>query len=256
MKPVKVKELALKISEGLLATVTDLLLFQFYLIGASVGKSKTSRDAYLMLDEATQDFRSVNYQTIKQTFAYLKRKGLIRSLLEPVITEEGKKRLAAVVPQYIEKRTWDKVLYLITYDIPETKRKWRDKLRLTLKSLGAGCLQASVWITPYNPQKILQDFSQRLGFEGEIIISCIGKDGYIGTESIQELIQRVYRLEEINGEYLQFLEKYGNNKISKKDKWRAAVSYLSILGRDPQLPLALLVKDWAGDRAQARFVNI
>lgn len=248
MKPKGIKDLALKVSEGLLATVTDVVLFQLYLIGAG-GQGKTSRTGYAAFDEAAKNLETVNYQTIKQALIYLKRKGLIRSLIEPVITEAGRKRLAVSIPNYQKNRTWDKVLYLITYDIPESKRLIRNQLRKQLLKLGAGYLQGSVWLTPYNPQEILRDFSQKAGFAGEIIVSCIGKDGYIGNEDIKALVNRVYRLDEINQLYLDFISKYGKTLRRKKDKWSAAVLYLSILQQDPQLPFELLPKDWAGDEA-------
>lgn len=248
MKPKGIKDLALKVSEGLLASVANLVLFQLFLIGAG-GSGKTSRTGYTMFAEAEKNLETVNYQTIKQALAYLKRKGLIRSLIEPVITVAGRKRLAASIPQYLENRTWDKVIYLITYDVPEANRRFRDKLRSLLVKLGAASLQGSVWLTPYNPQAILKEFSQKAGFAGEIIVSCIGKDGYIGNENIKALINRVYQLEELNNLYLDFITKYGKSLRRKKDKWHAAVSYLSILQQDPQLPFELLPKDWAGDEA-------
>lgn len=244
-----------KISEGLLASVTNLLLYQLFLIGAGDG-GKTSRSAYAAFDEASKNLETVNYQTLKQALAYLKRKGLIKSMLEPVITEAGKKRLASTLPQYQKNRIWDKVIYLITYDVPEAKRLIRNQLRKQLGRIGAASLQASVWLTPYNPQQILKEFSQKEDFEGEIIVSCIGKDGYIGNEDIKTLISRIYKLEEINQFYLDFVGKYGKSLRRKKDKLNAAVLYLSILKWDPQLPFALLPDDWAGEQAFQVYTSL
>jgi len=243
------RELALKLSEGLLMTVTDLLLFQFYLLGASWGKGKTSRGAHQTLDEAMAGLAAVNYQTLKRAIMHLKRQGLIRSLKEPAITRAGKTRLARIIPQYQKKRPWDRVLYLVTYDIPEVKRKYRNELRTMLKTLGAGYLQGSVWITPYNPQTLLQDYVKKPGFAGDIIISCIGRDGYIGNEDIKTLVSRVYRLDEINAKYLDFINRYQHNS-------NAAVQYLYILKEDPQLPFELLPNEWAGDKAHEIFDKI
>ncbi|KKS80093.1 MAG: hypothetical protein UV54_C0016G0008 [Candidatus Beckwithbacteria bacterium GW2011_GWA2_43_10] len=256
MKKSGIKKIILKLSEGLLATVTDLLLLQFFLIGSSLGKGKTSRGAYLVIQEAAKNWEEINYRTLKQAFFYLKRKGLIRSLLEPSITALGRKRLKKLMPQYQSNRPWDGVIYLITYDIPETKKIFRDKLRLILNRIGAGYLQGSVWITPYNPQQILKEFSHLFGFEGEIIVSCIGKDGYIGNESLNELLNRVYRLEEINNQYGKFLDKYRKLSLPSVDKWKAAAMYLSILKQDPQLPDDLLPDNWRGNKAYQVYLYL
>ena len=74
MKRKKTRELVLKASEGLLSTVTNLLLFQFFLLGSSLGKGKTSRGAYRAINEASRSLEDFNYQTLKRAAAYLKRK--------------------------------------------------------------------------------------------------------------------------------------------------------------------------------------
>ena len=235
-----------------MSTATDLLLMQFFIFGASLGKGKTSRGAYRVIQEASKDLEELNYQTLKQSFVHLKRKGLIRSLKEPIITQLGKQRLNSLVPEYQHQRTWDKVIYLVTYDIQETKRVYRNKLRDVLKKLGAAPLQASVWLTPYNPEKILREFSSTPGFIGEIIVSCVGKDGYIGEEQLGDLIYRIYNLDQINQRYQQFIDQYKQSR----DKWSAAVLYLSILKDDPQLPFELLADDWVGDQAYLIYKNL
>lgn len=252
MRNKQIKEIVFKLSEGLLSSVTDLLLLQFYIFGAVIGKGKTSRGAYRAVEEATKELEEFNYQTLKQTFDHLKRKGFIRSLQEPIITQLGKQRLNNVVPQYQSQRTWDKTIYLVTYDIQETKRLYRNMLREILQKLGAAPLQASVWLTPYNPQRILKKFSLTPGFAGEIVVSCVGKDGYIGEEQLGDLIYRIYHLDKINQRYQQFIDQYEQHH----DKWNAAVLYLSILKDDPQLPFDLLPDDWCGDEAYKIYSNL
>lgn len=239
-------------SEGLLSTVTDLLLLQFYLLGASVGKSKTSRGAHMVVDEAMKELEKVNYQTLKQSLSDLKRNGLIRSLQELKMTQLGEQRLKSLLPVYRRQRTWDKTIYLITYDIQETRRLYRNHLRKVLSQWGAAPLQASVWLTVYNPQKLLKKFSLTPGFAGEIIVSCVGKDGYIGEEKLEELIYRIYHLDKINQRYKSFIDKYQ----AGQDRLNAAVSYLSILKDDPQLPFDLLADDWVGDKAYLTYQKL
>jgi len=244
----------LRASEGLLSTVTDLILYQFLFVGSIGGGGKTSKAVYRAVREADDALYDINYQTIKRSLAYLKKKGWIRTLKEPVITAEGQKRLRSKIPVYQTERTWDGHIYLITYDIPEEEKRTRDKLREILTKVGAGMLQASVWLTPYNPEKILQEFHQETGEAGEIIVSCIGKDGYIGKKTIKELISRVYNLSQLNLDYKNFIASFKGKK--KVQSWQAAASYLCILQEDPQLPWELLPNDWLGDKAYFLYKKV
>lgn len=173
----------LQISDEAIGTVADLILFQFYYMGASVGQGKTSRGVYKAIYEADNYLQEFNYQTIKNQLSYLRRRGLIRILKQPEITEEGKKKLRNIFPVYNDKRTWDGSTYLITYDISEKDRFSRDKLRDFLQQTGAGLLQQSVWLTVYNPEVLIKDFVKQERIAGAIIVSCLGKGGYITERS-------------------------------------------------------------------------
>ena len=222
-------------------------------MGASLGKGKTSHGAYQIIQEVSDSLEDLNYKTLKESFSYLKRKGLIRSLKEPIITSAGIQRLNEKIPKYKKKRIWDKAIYLVTYDIPEEKKKFRNQLRNLLKSIGAAPLQVSVWLTPYNPSKILKKFTKTSGFSGEIIVSCMGKDGFIGEESIKQLVNRIYKLEKINDRYREFIHQH-TRLIHNKSK--TIVYYLSILKDDPQLPFELLPEDWMGGKAHQLYKKL
>ncbi len=248
----KWRSLVLRLSDGLVGTVMDLLLFQIYLLTASVGKGHSAKGIYQAFAEAEQEFEKFNYQTIKSALKNLKRKGLIRVLKEPEITKEGRKRLKSFLPRYDEKRVWDGSLYLVTYDIAEKKKILRDKLRNFLKTLGAGKLQESVWLTVYNPQTLLTEFAKENKLGGAVIVSCIGKDGYIGQKSLSQLLNKVFNLEALNQRYEEFLREFSQKN---KPQWQVAVNFYKILRDDPQLPWELLPKDWQGDKAFQLFKN-
>lgn len=246
----KWRKVLLKTTDGLLGTVVDLLLFQTYLLGSSVGASKTSKGVHEIFDQAQQELSQTNYRTIKLTFNYLKRQGFLRSLKEPGITAAGKKKLARFVPFYDEKRMWDKSIYMITYDIPEQKKGLRDKLRVFLKTIGGGMLQGSVWLVVYNPQRLLKEFAKENNLEGSIIVSCIGKDSYIGEGTLSELINKVFKLNQLNEEYENFLAEFENKKINKL---KIGIAFYNILKKDPQLPWEILPDNWLGDKAYRLF---
>lgn len=248
------RELLIEKSEGVLSTLTDGLLwslfFGLYPSSYSQAAWEKERAANILLSE-------INYRSLKNSFYNLKRRGLITYLegkaLEPKITEEGKKRLASLVPQYYEKRTWDGRIYLVAYDIPEEKKNDREKLREFLLKIGCGKLQASVYLSLYNPKGTLKEFIKERKLSGWIIVSDIGKDGSVGEKNIKELVVEVYGLEVLNERYKEFIRKFGKAKPEEINPSQAAFSFYSILIDDPQLPFELLPHWWRGNRAHRLF---
>lgn len=85
---------------------------------------------------------------------------------------------------------------------------------------------------------------------GSILVSDIGKDGSVGDEKIEDLLIRVYHLDNLNNRYKEFI---GSCQKGAKVGVNLYFSYLSILRDDPQLPFPLLPKWWKGDVAYNLF---
>lgn len=69
------------------------------------------------------------------------------------ITPAGQRRLRLLELDNFEiqkPKRWDGRWRVVIFDIKETKRKTRDKLRLSLVRLGFVRLQDSVWVSPYD----------------------------------------------------------------------------------------------------------
>lgn len=247
----KIKEKVVDISCGLLAGTTELFLFclvQSFNVGKYGGRTSWAIERSIgdSIDEVAS--LGISKETVKKTIWNLTHKKFIKrkngGKIE--ITKEGVKKLSELIPVYREKREWNSHLYLIIYDIKEIKKQERNILRSYLKKLGCGLLQNSVWLTPYNPKKILHDFIEEKNLAGSVIVSDIGKDGSIGEEKLDELIKRVYQLDKLNLRYKELIDLIEGKKLSKI---QAEFQYLSILQDDPQLPLEILPGDWLGDRA-------
>ncbi len=246
----------LKITDGVLRTATDLVLFQLdYMLATAecYDYPSPSRIAKKM-DESESLAAALDYDAVKRTLYNLKRQGLIdyvkeEGLIIPTVTAEGKKRLESVNPYYQEFRPWTKKIYLVTYDIPEAQRKKRDKFRRFISKVGCGKLQDSVWLTPYNPRELISEFVTDNNIGGDIIISNIGKDGSIGRRTLKELVNDVYNLEKINREYKDFIKEYENEEVNEIIAARVHIAYFGIIDKDPQLPFELLPLDWVGDKA-------
>lgn len=204
-----------------------------------------------------EDLEEFNYETIKRSLAFLREKGFVQAGREkftiPKITEAGQKRLTSIMPKYDGKRVWDKRVYLITYDLPVNKNKERNSLRIFLKKIGCGMLQKSVWITPYNPTKLVGQFVKEKGLTDLILVSSLGKDGTIGNLDLIELFIKIYGLQKINDEYMNFISNTLTNKLAKD---QLIFQFLNTLGRDPQLPFSLLPPWWKGDISYKHFQKI
>ena len=254
----KVKRLLIKTGdivktagEGLFSYVTDVALWTtIFTAELSVPQSASGQmwRAQIAADRFLYEW---NYESIKTAIANARRQRLLKPVKRgrhaiPEITETGKRRLTAIIPVYDEKRIWDGRMHLVTYDVPEPKRLDRDALRGVIRQLGAGRLQDSVWITPYNPVDTLRSFVSDHHLSGSVIVSDMGKDGAIGEENLSSLVVRVWKLDLINDRYKEWLREYKRSDVL--DQW-LVTSYLSILRDDPQLPFTLLPKWWKGDRA-------
>lgn len=237
------------LAEGVFSYVVDVCLWTTA-YGLELTVPRQTGDMWKAQMEADRLLQHVNYDVLKEALKRARTRGWIKKMHRrnamPEITKEGKLRLASLIPEYREKRTWDERMYLVTYDIPETHRKQRNILRESLQQLGCGRLQDSVWMTPYNPADVLTDIIQQNNLQGTVIISIIGKDGSISDESLSELIIRIYRLDEINNRYKTWIEEAKSRK--QIDHWMV-LKYLAILQEDPQLPFSLLPSWWQGDDA-------
>lgn len=256
MKKTEIKEKVYDFSCGVLATAIDLVLVSV-LYGWEVGTGgygppNVARAADKAFERAME--LGIDKETIKRAIWKAKHRQLIRRSPKGLdywqITREGRQRLESVVPQYRQRRTWDGKIYLVTYDIPEKKRRDRDILRRYLRQIDCGMLQISVWLTPYNPTGILKDFIKENDLSGAVIVSDTGKDGSIGDEDLDDLINRVYGLDELNGRYEEFIFVVKEGKL---DKAQIAFRFLNILADDPQLPFELLPYNWQGKKAYKLF---
>ena len=100
-------------------------------------------------------------------------------------------------------------------------------------------------MTPYNPIDTLRTYVEEKNLAGTVLVSDMGQGGSIGEEDLHSLVERVYKLEELNARYQEWLEEAGRRGT---DHWMV-IMYLSILADDPQLPFALLPPWWKGEEA-------
>lgn len=243
------------ITDGVIATAVDFLLisvfYGFEFASAGYGKGWRAQT------KANEALIELNYKTIKRAARYLAQQGLVKTLKDkfivPQITEKGRDRVYRIIPKYDKKRVWDGRVYIITYDIPEKRNAQRNLLRGYLRNLGCGMLQHSVWVTAYNPTKVISDFATEHKLQGSIIVSSLGREGAIGDMRVSDLMESLFKLKKINKKYKKFIVKAG---LGKDPSHSLFFNYLSILKDDPQLPFDLLPEGWLGHNAYQAFRRI
>lgn len=249
------KELLKRVGEGVLSSSVDVMLWNVAFWGIVSLPQGTRSQIWRAQVEADRFLSEVNYDVIKQAINNAKRRGYItrkqRHAL-PEITKAGKKRLKEILPQYDKKREWDKRMHLVTYDIPETHHDDRNLLRKYLRRIGCASLQESVWMTPYNPIDTIRTYIEEKNLGGNVLVSDMGEGGSIGEEDVRALVVRVYRLEELNQRYEDWLEEVDHRGM---DHWMV-IMYLSILADDPQLPFAILPPWWKGEEAYRKVQHV
>lgn len=244
------------IGESFIERAVDAVLVMLYFNLEVAPLLRNKR--YLIDEKVEEDLEKFNYQTLKRALRHLKQNGFIQTIKEkdslPKITKLGERRLENILPFYDEERIWDGKIYLVTYDIPESKRKVRNYLRGFLKRIGCGMLQQSIWVTPYNPTIHVKEFIEEQSLDdGLVLVSSIGKNGTVGQLTLPDLIEKVYKLSALNQRYLEFIKISKGGKASKS---QLIFLFLSILKDDPQLPFSLLAKDWVGDKAYQIFKKL
>lgn len=105
--------------------------------------------------------------TVRTTLSRLKKKGLVENLRgEWSISEEGKEILTSRGPGLKEFLPAEKIStkaskrLIVTFDIPEKRRKYRDWLRSELIGFGFESVQKSVWFGPALPKEFIEYLGQ------------------------------------------------------------------------------------------------
>lgn len=71
------------------------------------------------------------------------------------ITKEGRLHLTKRLGVLSRPNTWDKKWRIVIFDIKESRRAMRSKLRDTLRYLGFVKLQNSVWVHPFDHEELI-----------------------------------------------------------------------------------------------------
>ncbi len=189
-----------------------------------------------------------------------KTKGVISALIKENLIEksadkENHYRLTEIGFNYLcfefpffrfLKETWDKKWRIISYEIPESKREIRDRLRREMQGWGLGPWHRSFWLTPHPVINKLKDLvSQK---EEEKYIQAFEADYAFGDREI--LIEKVWEKTNLDKKYRELFKKWHDilsSNEEKNDKFKKIITeYIVLLRQDPGLPKELIGESWIG----------
>ncbi|MDD2764363.1 MAG: PaaX family transcriptional regulator C-terminal domain-containing protein [Opitutaceae bacterium] len=153
-------------------------------------------------------------------------------------------------PEACWRRPWDGRWRLVLFDVPETQRALRQRLRQKLRALGFGYLQNSAWISP-DPVEALKDAIGTVNVDVETLSFLEARPG--GGETDAQLVLGAWDFRRINRDY----EVYGDilqsapTRVSSRRAWRNWFdvewrAWCRAVRSDPLLPEALLPQGYRG----------
>jgi phenylacetic acid degradation operon negative regulatory protein len=159
-------------------------------------------------------------------------------------------------------RPWSGSWTIVAFSVPEEQRQSRPVLRTRLRWLGYAPLYDGLWISPHPPTDDIATVLDELQtpastvFVGEVR-DRVGANPPLSAWDLDEL-RRVYT--DFVQEFTELRLRVRNGDVGAAeglvarttimDRWR------NMPNLDPELPIALLPKDWPRDEARALFVDV
>lgn len=153
----------------------------------------------------------------------------------------------------LSKKIWDKWWRMVGFDIPNRLKGRRASLRRKLKEFGMGQLQESLYITPYDFERDIQEFIEM--HELNDYVEVFEARHTFGSDP-KTLAWRVWQLDKLEERYRKLLESVENKKkINSEEKLEHQTQFEELLLEDPLLPKELLPRDWIGLKVQKLFLG-
>jgi phenylacetic acid degradation operon negative regulatory protein len=171
------------------------------------------------------------------------------------LTERARYRLLGGVDPAVEwRRCWDGAWRLVVFDIPESSRALRTRLRRRLREFRFGWLQNSVWISPHPVDAFRQELGE-LGLVPESLTYFEARP--IGGESTAALVNTAWDFEGLANDYARYREilRLQPSRITgTKTRWFRWIemenrAWRRIARHDPFLPFELQPPGYVGQAA-------
>jgi len=203
-------------------------------------------------------------QTISSALGRLNSKGWIKSSKinsdrHFKITDSGRKEITSHLNKIreLEQDDWNGHFLVITFSIPEKKRKLRDTFRNFLQYEGFTRLQNDLWLNFWDKRKNVENTIKSLSIDGMCTIFSINK---INDSDLNNFINNLtWNQKVLNDSYKKFISRCEKYLKSKKDGFNARLlvfSYAKSLSLDPKFPKKFMPDNHLGPKAYDLYQKI
>ena len=155
------------------------------------------------------------------------------------------------------RKRWNETWYVLVYDVPEREKEYRNTLRSFLKRMRMGCLQRSVWVTPFDVRPEYDDLAHAAAvekwsflLEASTVLGRDPQDVVVSSWDFERLGQTQRWYCEVCDENLQQIRegKLGAEALAALAR-EERVAYHAAMSDDPLLPTELWPAGYLGRRA-------
>jgi len=212
-------------------------------------------------------------QAIRSAVSRMCRSGLLKAKRAErksyySLTKDGHSLLTEGALRIFQRKQsrWDGNWNIVTYSIPETMRRSRDRLRLELGWLGYGPLGEATWISPLDLTLEVKNLLKRFKIESYVNIFSAQHQG---DSDPKKIVARGWNLEKIHRNYPTFINDSRPKLAEHRKRLQAGETikpsecfvarfeliheYRKLPFFDPDLPLELLPDNWLRPQAAALF---
>lgn len=175
------------------------------------------------------------------------------------ITKKGEEYLDEVLTALKTKGSWDKKWRLVIFDIPETKRATRDKLRRALIALGMGLLQSSVWISPQDIKNDIEIVEKRLKLGAQIKFFEVSATAQLNNQ----IIEKSWNIPAVNVALEKFIKEanwalkaMGKGNGDHFNAKKLIFDYALILKKGPILPMEFIQQNDIRKQAHEIYLKL
>lgn len=151
-------------------------LLYLLLGGASFCLTRNPRKQLRIIRELSEDITELNKPNSERSLTALEKHKFIRLVkkrggLEPCLTKEGRRRayLEALNDIKLKKpKRWDEKWRVVSFDIPEKKRKKRNSFRFHLNRLGFREIHQSLFVVPYPCEDEVRYIAHQIGINPHV----------------------------------------------------------------------------------------
>lgn len=214
-------------------------------------------------------------QAVRSAVARMSYRGLLTSRSQKKksyysLTTEGHKMLTEGAERiFVRKETsWDGNWNIVTYTIPERRRKMRDTLRRELAVMGYGSLGGATFISPYDLSEEVGALVKKLRITEHVQLFRAAQQG---ATDARQIVALGWDLPRIHERYAWFMDRYEHRYEDRVKRIKAGDppdageyfverfflihEYRRLPFYDPDLPAELLPEGWLRPAAADLFHN-